>query len=232
MGKEDQAEEIEILQSIYPEELEVHDETSFSIHLRLETEAPRQLLIDFDYPETYPEETTPGISITVELTEEEEYEEGRQAEEEQEDTNEPKFTYAFTKADCVQLVAQAKEIAEENLGIPSVFTLVSQIKELAEELYDTRIRDQEAERLRLLSIEEEKEQAKFRGTPVTKASFTEWRTKFRAEMGWDKPKERPFGRFTGREIFEKGMYTEEDDDEVDDVDGKAEESETESRDDR
>lgn len=205
MGKEDQAEEIEILQSIYPEELEVHDETSFSVHLRLETEPPRQLLVDVEYPETYPEEAIPVICISTEQTKKEQETQRHK----DEDTNEPKFTYAFSKADCAELVARAKESAEENLGIPSVFAFVSLIKEQAENLYDSRIRDQEAERLRMLNIEEEKEQAKFRGTPVTQTSFAEWRMKFRANMGLDKPKKRPFGRFTGREIFEKGMYEED-----------------------
>jgi len=71
----------------------------------------------------------------------------------------------------------------------------------------------EVERLKKLEIEEAKEQEKFKGTPVTKESFNAWRLKFRAEMGLDKEKERINGRYTGREIFDKGLYKEEDEEE-------------------
>lgn len=203
MGKEDQAEEIEILESIYPEELEIVDDDSIAIHLGLETEQPRALRIGITYVDEYPE-VAPRLVIQTEDPPEAEVpiEEG-----------ERRFTYDFTRADCGHLLSAANEAAQENLGIPMVFTLVSAIKEQAEELYEERIRDQEARRLKELSIEEEKEQAKFRGTPVTKQSFAEWRAKFRHEMGWDKPKERPFGRLTGKEIFERGLDEDDEDEE-------------------
>lgn len=204
MGKEEQAEELEILESIYPEELEVVDEENLTVHLKLEIEPPKQLRVDIQYTQDYPESSIPLIVISKEALDDD------TGAGEVADETERKYDYEFTNADCRKLMDHAKEVGEENLGISSVFTIISAIKEQAEELFNANIQSQEAERVRQLNLEEEKEQAKFKGTPVTKETFAEWRKNFRAEMGWDKPKERPFGRFTGREIFVKGMYKEED----------------------
>ena len=198
--KEEQLEEIEILESIYPDEIERINEESISILINLECEADQGLIVEVEFPEDYPESVIPVIKISP-------------------DDTDPtigkgeKYSYKLTNKDCSDLRNQAIEIAEENLGMPSIFTIVSAIKENAESLYEARIRSMEVERLKKLEIEEAKEQEKFKGTPVTKESFNAWRLKFRAEMGLDKEKERINGRYTGREIFDKGLYKEEDEEE-------------------
>lgn len=195
--KEEHVEEIEILESIYPEEIEKTSDNSITVHLQLEGEADQGIIIEIEFVDDYPDTVIPGIKIYP-------------------DDSDPtvnkgdKYSYKITAKDCVALKNQAVDIAEENLGMPSVFTIVSSIKENAEMLYESQIKHMELERLKKLELEEAKEQEKFKGTPVTKESFEEWRRKFRAEKGLDKPKERINGRYTGREIFDKGLYKEGD----------------------
>lgn len=197
--KEEQIEEVEILESIYPEELTRVGDSAVAVHLLLEGDADQGVVVEVEFPDAYPEAAVPLVRVSP-------------------DDSDPtakkgdKYSYKLTAQDCTTLAGQAAEVAEENLGLPSVFTIVSAIKENAELLYESAVKQMELERLRLLELEEEKEQQKFRGTPVTKESFAAWRQRFRAEMGLDKPKERISGRYTGREIFLKGLYKEDDED--------------------
>ncbi|PRT55907.1 Protein GIR2 [Wickerhamiella sorbophila] len=207
---EEQREEIDILESIYPDEIEIHSETSYSINLSLDTVPTRLLVVHVQYPRDYPE-VVPILDIAVG-----DHEQDSDEEEEQRAVEQPQFTYDFTSSDVAELKASAKETAEENLGMPSVFAIVSLIKDAAEQMYEDRIKDMELARMKELEIAEEKEQAKFRGTPVTAESFAAWRTKFRAEMGWDQKKERPNGRLSGKEIFERGVEEEADEEEDED----------------
>lgn len=197
---DEQKEELEILESIYPEELEIINEDSFIIHINIETEPAKTLLAEFKYPPEYPE-CIPILKLSIDT---------------QPPLLERKFSYNFNVADIEQIRAAAVEVAEESVGMPSVFSITSFIKERAEEMYEFKIKEMETQRLKELSLEEEKEQAKFKGTKVTKDSFNEWRAKFRAELGLDKPKERINGRYTGKEIFAMGLYKE--DDELEELD--------------
>jgi len=63
-----------------------------------------------------------------------------------------------------------------------VFTLATVLKEAAEALVHERAQAVETEREKKLRAEEEKEMEKFRGNLVTKERFQEWRLKFRAEI--------------------------------------------------
>lgn len=196
---EEQQEEIEILQSIYPDELEVYTPNSYVINLALDTAPPRGITVDVDYPPTYPAEAIPVIKLGVfEVSEPEDGKKGEIA-----------YSHDFSPEDLSELTEQAREWAEENIGMPSVFTVVSQLKDAAEELYNKRVADKEASHLQELAIAEEKEQAKFKGTKVTPESFAAWRKKFRHEMGWDKPVQRT--ALTGKEIFVRGIAGDDDD---------------------
>lgn len=195
---DEQREEIDILQSIYPDELDVVSDTEFSVLVCLETHPVRKLKVHVAFPENYPAEVIPVVDIEALPGEKASSEKPKETEVE----------YDFTREDLSDLTEKVRQCAEENLGIPSVFACVSYLKETAEELYQDKIKSIELERIRELEIAEEAEQAKFRGTPVTKESFSEWRNKFRHEMGWDIPKERPNGRLTGKEIFDKGIEEE------------------------
>lgn len=186
MNKEEQLQEIEILQAIYPEELFLHSDTSYTIALQLNTEPEVQLLVDVEYPLEYPE-VIPTLDVR------------------QNKGN-------FSAINLARIQQSAYACAKENLGIASVYAIISQVKDFAEELHAKEIKEQERKHLENLRIQEEKEQAKFRGTPVTKETFAEWRKKFRKEMGLDSLAKQKSDRLTGREIFEKGYAQAIDDD--------------------
>lgn len=63
-----------------------------------------------------------------------------------------------------------------------VFTLVTTIKEAAEQLIQNRADAIEKKQEAVRQQAEEQEMAKFRGTKVTRETFMAWRDKFRAEM--------------------------------------------------
>ncbi|RKP32547.1 RWD-domain-containing protein [Metschnikowia bicuspidata] len=64
--KYEQQQELEVLQSIYPDELEIISETHFTIRIGLDTQTDRThtLLLDVRFPETYPE-VVPRLAIEV-----------------------------------------------------------------------------------------------------------------------------------------------------------------------
>ena len=114
------------------------------------------------YPETYPD-TAPGLELTL-------------------DPSSPRGVLDFP-ADKDSIMATLASTVEENLGMAMVFTLVTTIKEAGEHLIQEKVDAKEKLREEELRLEEEKEMAKFRGTPVTRETFMTWREKFRAEMG-------------------------------------------------
>jgi len=63
-----------------------------------------------------------------------------------------------------------------------VFTLVSSAQEKLEEFADNIKNRILEDKLRKQKEEEEKENKKFQGTPVTKENFLVWREKFNAEV--------------------------------------------------
>lgn len=116
-----------------------------------------------------------------------------------------------------------------------VFTLVSTLKDSAELLISERQKAAEALREMEIREAEEKENAKFHGTAVTRETYLDWRDKFFKEMEEaerkaqeereeaDKKKRGPKEekRMTGRELWLKGLAGkgEEEYDEGDVTDG-------------
>lgn len=105
---DEHAEEIEVLTSIYPEEFELISESpapSFKIHL-----APPDVDEVFvavslvcELPTTYPDEIAPILSIKIEK--------------------------GLGDVHADELKALADEIATENIGMPSIFTVAEAVKE-------------------------------------------------------------------------------------------------------
>ena len=119
-----------------------------------------------------------------------------------------------------------------------VFTLVSSVKDAAEQLIAERVaerqrvKDQEARRA------EEEENRKFTGEVVTRERFMAWREQFRQEM-LEKEKEeeereregegkkaregraREEARLSGRELWERGLAGKGDEDEADEDEEEA-----------
>ncbi|KAK6363698.1 hypothetical protein TWF730_001118 [Orbilia blumenaviensis] len=221
---EEQEQELEVLESIYPDELTKISDTEFTIRLSLEEpdvdvdaegyEAPI-IILRVTYPPTYPN-AAPTLAISL---------------------SNPS-THPLTFPEDEQTLTAALDTAvEENMGMAMVFTLTTTLKETAESIL--RDRADEARRIRdeAARVEEEKEMEKFRGELVTREVFEAWRLAFIKEMKEKKEREekekeeaeakgRRSGnvsgvgaggrKMTGRELFEKGLVGGMDDDEAED----------------
>lgn len=218
---EEQAQEIEVLQSIYPDELEISSPTHFSILVALETPSDRNhsVVLSVGYPPNYPEEI-PRLDLKAVCEE-------KDQDLDSDSDGDEKFvpladTIELEKPDLALLLERLTAEAELNLGMPSVFALVALLKEEAEALFQSKVDHAQKQYDQELLAREAEEQKKFHGTPVTKASFTAWRNKFREEMQLelqDKKRSEAMhnGKMTGREIFEKGLAGVDDDDDLADA---------------
>lgn len=221
---EEQTQELEVLQSIYPDELEILSETHFTVRLNLDTNTDRKhaLVLEVKYPAEYPE-VVPVLDIEVGEDEEDEDDYYGSDDDDDIDSDEERNRQAvnlaelidFEKKDLSTLLDKINEEAEMNLGMPSVFALTSQLKEEAEQLFQNKIDAAQRKYDRELVEREMEEQKKFNGTKVTRESWLEWRNKFREEMKVAEKDKALFdamhnGKMSGREIFEKGLAGDED----------------------
>ncbi|OBA20269.1 RWD-domain-containing protein, partial [Metschnikowia bicuspidata var. bicuspidata NRRL YB-4993] len=217
---EEQEQEIEVLRSIYPDELTVLSPTHFTIYLNLETSSDRKhaLLLDVKYPPSYPE-VAPGLDIRTVQVEDD----SADYEDLDDDDNDAPEQYVslaegveFERPDLAELLDKINEEAEMNIGIPSIFAVAAILKDEAELLFQRKVDQAQKEYDDELLAREAVEQKKFNGTKVTQESFTQWRNEFRAEMKVEARDKERFdrmhnGKMTGREIFEKGLAGEFDD---------------------
>eukprot|EP01134_Creolimax_fragrantissima_P003805 CFRG3805T1 len=189
---ETQLEELEVLESIWPEEykeVSLEPIISFSITLRPENAAAdgpaEELCLEFEFPSTYPDVP-------------------------------PEITVSGTKVQP-QLITKLKreldELAKENVGDVMIFVIASQAKEWL----DTRMDDFKVE-IDNKNTDEElkklKEKEWLAGTAVTKENFAAWAAKFEAEQ--DKLRAKKMGgtasadeklkatRRSGKELFQSG----------------------------
>ncbi|KAH7130769.1 ubiquitin-conjugating enzyme/RWD-like protein [Dendryphion nanum] len=226
MGIEEQKEEREILESIYPDEITDVSETEFRISIVLdvdvvkkhgeeeEEEEPPTIILNVQYPPDYPDEA-PRLDITN-------------------PPNAPKHPHLDIQEDKARLLSSLTDTINENLGMAMVFTLVSTLKDGAELLISER---QNAKQV-LIEIEaqkaEEEENRKFQGEAVTRESFLVWREKFRAELAEEeqrkaeekeaedkKKKVKEEKKLSGKELWVQGLVgkVDEDDDGADALEG-------------
>lgn len=219
---EEQQQELEVLQSIYPDELEILSDMHFTITLNLETKSDRNhsTVLDVKYTPTYPEEV-PKLEVKVESEEL-----PVPSDDEDDDEDKSKLVHLseqieLGKLDAASLTKRVEEEAEMNVGMPSVFALAALLKDEAEALFQAKLDAAQKKYEDELLAKEAEEQKKFFGTPVNKESYSEWRNKFRAEMQIEQKDRQRFekmhnGKMTGREIFEKGLAGNEED-EIEDV---------------
>ncbi|KAF2030115.1 RWD-domain-containing protein [Setomelanomma holmii] len=230
MGVEDQQEEREVLDSIFPEEIIATDriavdvsETEFRISIKLddgrhedyegEDDQPT-IILNVQYPPNYPDEA-PRLDVT-------------------QPPNAPKHIYLDIQEDKQRLLDSLTDTIQDNLGMQMIFTLVTVLKDSAELLITERqnakqaLADMEAAKL------EEEENKKFQGDAVTRESFLAWRERFTKEQAEaelrkveEKEQEDKKARvkkeekkMTGRELWEKGLVgkVEDEEDEEDGVD--------------
>ncbi|KAJ5567417.1 hypothetical protein N7535_006723 [Penicillium sp. DV-2018c] len=218
MGREDQIEEREVLDSIFPDEITDISENSYRVSITLdtqeyegdETEQPI-ICLEVSYPEEYPD-VGPNLTITS-------------------PPNAPKHPRLDIQEDREQLMKALEPTIEENMGMAMVFTLVSALKESAEALITERANIVQAEMEQVAAKREEEENRKFHGTPVTVESFLEWSAKFKKEMeeeelrlreekeSEDKKKKstKEEKKLTGRQLWERGLAKGDYDDEEEDA---------------
>ncbi|XP_061176639.1 RWD domain-containing protein 1-like [Saccostrea echinata] len=185
--KEEQNNEIEALESIYPEEIEVLTTEPYHVFTikissqesdqSTEETEPASCVVQFSYVEKYPEEP-----LVFEITDSENLED---------DTLE-------------EITSLINEQIEENLGMVTVFTIVSAVQEKLTTYVEDSKRRKEEEAERKQRELEEAEQKRFEGTKVTVETFLAWKAKFDAEMAELKKekiqKEKSKG-LTGKEMF-------------------------------
>lgn len=174
-----------------------------------EDEGPPKFLLAVRYPEEYPD-VAPNLEILAAP-------DGGTTE------------YFNVGDDRDHLLASADETIQESVGMAMIFTIVSTLKEAAEQLVQERkdvVAEKEEARKRAVEQEENK---KFQGTPVTPESFLKWREGFLKEMEEErlrgeeervaelkKAKVKEPTKLTGRQLWERGLAgkVDEDDDDM------------------
>ncbi|MBE3041945.1 hypothetical protein IMZ48_05065 [Candidatus Bathyarchaeota archaeon] len=208
MGLEEQVEEMEVLESIFPEELSKISDTDFRISVTLdlpeetdeekETPEPPTILLQVRLPEDYPDKP-PRLDLLS-------------------PPNAPAHEHFSLYEDRDALLATLESVAQDNLGMAMVFTLVSSLKEEAEDLVAGRVAGVEKVREDLMLEAEREENRKFNGTVVTPERFMRWREGFMKEMeeikareeeerlaDMKKAKVKEPVKMSGRQLWERGL---------------------------
>ncbi|KAI2621090.1 RWD-domain-containing protein [Hypoxylon sp. NC1633] len=219
MGKEEQVEEREVLDSIFPDEITDISDTEYRISIKLDlpddvydeddSSEPPTLVLHVRYPDDYPDEA-PMLDLSP-------------------PHNAPPYPYFSIAADKEQLLKGIKGTILENIGMAMIFTLVTTLKENAEQLIiDRRAEAAKVHEEAVLAAERE-ENKKFHGTPVTPVTFMKWRVGFLKEMEEKRQKEEEEKlaelkkakvkepvRLTGKQLWERGLVGKVDEGEDDD----------------
>ncbi|KZZ96031.1 Ubiquitin-conjugating enzyme/RWD-like protein [Moelleriella libera RCEF 2490] len=240
MGRDEQIEEREVLESIFPEEITDLSETEFQITIKLDVggdsseaaaaagddeeaaaaggegdAAAPAFLLQVRYTDEYPD-AAPHLDLLAP---------GGPA-------AHPHQHFSIGE-DRELLLARAHETVQENLGMAMVFAVVSTVKEAAEQLIQDRRDVVAAAREEAALAAEREENKKFHGTQVTPETFWAWRDGFLreladrarrdeedrlAELKRARVKEEPV-RLTGKQLWQGGLASAADEDEGGDDDG-------------
>ncbi|XP_003215622.1 RWD domain-containing protein 1 isoform X1 [Anolis carolinensis] len=184
---EEQRNELEALESIYPDSFTVLSENPPSFTITVTSEAGEndesvQTTLKFIYPGNYPDEAPLYELLSQESLED---------------------------RDVTDILKLLQEQAEENLGMVMIFTLVSAVQEKLNEIVDQIKTRREEEKKQQEKEAEEAEKQTFHGTPVTIETFLSWKAKFDAELLEIKRKkmkeEEQSGKnkLTGKQLFER-----------------------------
>ncbi|KAK1964772.1 RWD-domain-containing protein [Colletotrichum eremochloae] len=202
MGREEQTEEREVLESIFPEEITNVSETEFRIQIALdvpgEEDDPPTMFLQVRYPEAYPDEPPTLDLHSV--------------------PNAAPYEWFNVSEDRERLLEGIQETIQENLGMAMIFSLVSALKEAAEALIEERKQAREKEHEERAAALEREENKKFHGTPVTPETFLKWRADFIKEMEDQKQREEEERlaelkkakvkepvKLTGKQLWERGL---------------------------
>lgn len=164
--KEEQDGEMEALEAIYSEELTVISRNPYTMYVlvkgsnegaRDDFEICLSCVLRFTFVETYPDEP-PVIEI------------------DQVEGND------FDDQKINQLQENLEEVANENLGMVMVFTLVSAAQELLLQFVDDIKKEMEEKKQQEYLEAKRLEELKYKGTPVTLENFLAWKIRFDEEM--------------------------------------------------
>lgn len=128
------------------------------------------------------------------------------------------YPYFSVAADKAQLLSALEDTIQENIGMAMIFTLVSTLKEAAEQLVADRKGAAAQVREEVLLAAEREENKKFHGTPVTPETFMRWRDGFLREMEEQaqrdeedrlaelkKARVKEPTRLSGKQLWERGL---------------------------
>ncbi|KAJ1917035.1 rwd domain-containing protein [Mycoemilia scoparia] len=196
---EEQKNEIEVLESIYSDELKIlatepYHRFSVKVEAEENTPNPCAVEIEFTYTPNYPDEL-PSYNL-----------------QNSEDTKD----FELDSKELNKLRSGISSIAQESLGMVMIFTILSTVKEELTQILMDRADAKRKEIDAIKQAELEQERQKFVGTKVTKESFLAWREKFdkemeemkRAQSGGNKDEAKKKSssaggsKLTGRELFE------------------------------
>ncbi|KAF3355549.1 hypothetical protein VdG1_06961 [Verticillium dahliae VDG1] len=229
MGREEQVEEREVLESIFPEEitgqLPRHDDpwpapslleattcdaaAAPGARLRSWRKATQVVTRADPSPPSCPtdiSETEFRIKVVLDVVGEEDAPEPPTMLLHQAGAPHPHFSVADDKA---ALLASLGETVEENLGVAMVFSLYATLKDAAEQLIADRKAAVERRREEAVMAAEREENKKFQGTPLEEERLAELK----------KAKVKEPVRMTGRQLWEGGLVGKVTYDEGDDEDG-------------
>ncbi|MBN3305739.1 RWDD1 protein, partial [Amia calva] len=183
---EEQRNELEALESIYPDSFTVLSENPASFTITMtsdpgEDDETVQTTLKFTYVEKYPDEPPLYEIFSQENLED---------------------------SDVTSILALLEQQAEENQGMVMIFTLVTAVQEKLNEIVDQIKNRREEEKRRKEKEAEEAEKVQFHGTPVTIESFLSWKANFEIEMSElrrKRQKEEDMSgknKLTGKKLFE------------------------------
>ncbi|XP_072251102.1 RWD domain-containing protein 1 isoform X2 [Leuresthes tenuis] len=183
---EEQRNEVEALEAIYPDSFTVlsEDPTSFTITVTSDAGEHGETVeatLKFTYVDKYPDEP-PLWEIC--------------------------FQENLEDSDTEDILTLLQQQAEENLGMVMIFTLVTAVQEKLNEIVDMMKNRQEEEKRRKEKEAEEAEKVAFQGTVVTIENFLAWKARFELEMAEVRRKkqkeEEQTGKpkLTGKQLFE------------------------------
>lgn len=183
---EEQRNELEAIESIYPDSFTVLSDDPISFTITVTSDAGEndetvEATLKFTYVEKYPDEP-PLWEIHSQENLEDRY--------------------------VNDILTLLQHQAEENLGMVMIFTLVTAVQEKLNEIVDVMKNRREEEKRRKEAEAEEAEKVAFQGTVVTIENFLVWKAKFEQEMAElrrKKQKEEEQGgkaKLTGKQLFE------------------------------
>jgi len=182
-------EEIEVLESIFPEEFTRSSERHVQFNIRHDGEdgSPPEdnvvMQLDFRYPDDYPNVVPEFTLVPLEGE--------------------------IDEQELSKLLTSTQSMAEQSLGEPSTFTVVSHLTDQLEELIHARTRRRQEERDKAEEVAIEAENQRLKGTPVT-IKDKEQDERLRGLGGREREDFKKFAtRLTGRQLFEKNKLLED-----------------------